>query len=341
MTSIVVTGPYLENGGVAQFIRNLYPYFGKDTKFFKRGKRSVGSRFSFLFPLIDVLRFFIFMIVSRPQKVIINSSLAKVGMIRDGCFIRISKIVGARAVLYIHGFEQKELQHSFLLAHGYFKADKLFVLSSEFKSLLVSAGCKKPIHVSNNPIGDDLINVTIKSLKGDRPKKLKILMMSRIVESKGIFVGLKTLTHLKNSNFELHIAGTGPDLERSVNFAKERKLDNVVFHGFISGKDKLQLLLDSDILLFPTTHNEGLPINILEALAAGVYVISRPLAGIVDLSEHYDMKLLNSVDSKEYAHILQSLFDSGLPAESIKENQLKAKNDFAPQTIYKNVVLNS
>ena len=102
MGKIVITGPFLSNGGVAQFVENLSPFFDKEIVLFHRGKRKPDSFFAFVLPLVDVIRFFGFMMLNRPKKVVVNSSLAKVGIIRDGLFIGISRLFGSKTVLYIH-----------------------------------------------------------------------------------------------------------------------------------------------------------------------------------------------------------------------------------------------
>jgi len=339
---IIITGPFLENGGVAQFVKSLTPLFGQRVIVFQRGKRNAENRFGFIFPFIDIFRFLLFIKKIKPEKVVINSSLANVGIFRDGFFIHISKAFGIKTILYIHGFEEKALSKKSLIKFGYFKADKIFVLSSIFKNMLIQLGYSKSISVSYNPISEDLIDTPtdiIKELK--KNDSIKILMMSRIEKSKGIFIGLEAIKALQSYKVELHIAGTGPDLEKAKEYVKEYRLQKVYFHGFITGKKKKELLGRSHILLFPTFHNEGLPINILESLAMGLYVITRPVAGIIDLSKSYHLLLNDSLASVDFKNNIVNLLETGLPEAEIKENQNKAKVDFSPKTIFDKVVLSS
>ena len=277
--------------------------------------------------------------MKRPKKVIINSSLAKVGIMRDGMFILIGNLIGAKTVLYIHGFDEKALGMKFFLNNGYFKADKIFVLSSQFKKQLQALGCNKPITISYNPIAIDLIEGPEKNMSKGGKKRLNILMMSRIVGSKGIFIGLEAFANLQKFNVDLHIAGTGSDLDRAKQYVKSNNLKNVFFHGFITGEKKKRLLSDSDVLLFPTTHKEGLPINVLEGLAMGLYIITRPVAGINDLKKNYHLDLVASTEANDFEQSIISLIKSGLPTDKINENQRKAKVDFSPEIIFEKVVL--
>ena len=52
--------------------------------------------------------------------------------------------------------------------------------------------------------------------------------------------------------------------------------------GWVTGERKYQLLKECDLLLLPS-HNEGLPIAILEALSAGLAVLSTNVGGIPDV----------------------------------------------------------
>lgn len=340
MNKIIITGPFLRQGGVAQFIKNLLPFFGNETILFRRGKRKSFGIFGFILPFLDIFRYIGIILKMKPNKIVINSSLAKVGIIRDGIFILISKALGIKTILFIHGFNEDDLNMKGLIRFGYFKADKIFVLSAIFKNQLIKLGCSKPINVTYNPINIDLIKSNNKTENEIQSNDcLKILMISRIEKSKGIFIGLEVLKELQEYNIELHIAGLGSDLDEVNRYVKENRLNKIYFHGFVSGKEKIDLLKNCDILLFPTFHNEGLPINVLESLAMGLFVIARPVAGINDLKKYYNLFLINSKDPNDYKNIILELVKQGIPKINIVENQIKAKIDFSPKTIFNKVVV--
>lgn len=339
-SDLIITSPFIETGGVSQFVKNLSPYFGNNVKQFRRGKRKASSMFNFIFLPIDIIRFFIYIIISKPDKVIINSSLANVGIIRDGFYVIWSKILGVKTILFIHGFDKKALKKKKLIRLGYFQADKIFVLAKEFKKLLEDIGYSKSIIVSNNPVDNSLLDKQIE--RGVKQKQfsnqLNLLMMSRIEKSKGIFLGLELMRNLKNKNIVLNIAGTGSELENAKNYVRINDLKNVEFHGFVTGSEKNELLKKSDILLFPTFHNEGLPINVLEALVMGLFVITRPVAGIIDLSENYFLNIVSSNEVDDFMVVIDDILNEGLPIEKIIKNQNSAKIDFSARKIYNKIL---
>lgn len=331
---MIITSPFLDNGGVAQFIKNLSPFFAKSDLIFRRGKRKKEQTFSFLLPFLDILRFLFFIARNKSNRVVVNTSLSNVGLFRDGAFVLISKVFRKEVVLYIHGFEFSALSNKFLLKNGYFKSDIIFVLANEFKVELLKLGYRKQIIVSNNPVSHDLILKAEKSRRKFKEQKtIKVLMISRVVASKGVFIGVDIAKQMQDHNIEFHIAGTGEGLDEIKGIVKRSNISNVFFHGYISGFKKEALLNKSDILLFPTYHNEGLPINILESLVMGLYVITRPVAGIKDIANRYEISLVKSIEPDDYVEIIKSILNVGIDIDTIVDNQNKAFLDFSPREI--------
>lgn len=119
---------------------------------------------------------------------------------------------------------------------------------------------------------------------------LKILFLSRIVRSKGAALALQAFklaqTRLAPGSIELIVAGDGPDLEELRAVTSAEGIANVRFPGMVSGAGKKQVLMESQVFLFPTTHGEGLPNAVLEAMLYGMPVLSRRVGGIPEVVEH-------------------------------------------------------
>ena len=81
--------------------------------------------------------------------------------------------------------------------------------------------------------------------------------------------------------------GGGKEEDSMVRFCQKQKIENYVrFTGHLSSDNVISLLLSSDIFAFPTYYSEGLPLVILEAMAAGLSVISTPVRAIPEVIEN-------------------------------------------------------
>jgi glycosyltransferase involved in cell wall biosynthesis len=70
-------------------------------------------------------------------------------------------------------------------------------------------------------------------------------------------------------------------------------MDGVIrFPGIVAGEDKLALLRQTDVLVFPGVQAEGQPFVILEAMAAGVPVVSTAKGAIEDMVVHGETGLI-------------------------------------------------
>jgi len=70
-------------------------------------------------------------------------------------------------------------------------------------------------------------------------------------------------------------------------FVRNSGLSDIVsFPGMLIGTDKLSLLAAADIAVFPFSQEEGQPLSIIEAMRAGLPIISTPVGGVPDLVIH-------------------------------------------------------
>ncbi|MGC9123209.1 MAG: glycosyltransferase family 4 protein [Thermoplasmata archaeon] len=113
----------------------------------------------------------------------------------------------------------------------------------------------------------------------------KYLFVGRLVEYKGLYELIKAWEiFIRENNGELHIVGTG-ELENFV-IQKSKELKNIIYHGFVSDDDLIDIYYNSDVLVFPTygpKHDEYFGLVVIESLASGLFVIlSNEMKGIFD-----------------------------------------------------------
>lgn len=331
---VLITAPYIEQGGVASFVSNITPFFNPKPKVFRRGNNpNTSSIWNKIKMLLLPFTYLLSIVNSRAEVSIVNTSLSKTCLLRDGLIVFISKILNRKVLLIIHGFEEKALNHKFLLENGYFKADSIIVLSSDFKRQILQAGYKKPVYLNYNPVSIDIL----KNTSGVKTDKIThILFLSRIEKEKGIITCLEAFRLAQNScpSIKLTVAGSGSALNSAKNYVKGNNIQNVQFTGFISGEAKIDILKEADVLLFPT-YKEGLPINVLEAMAAGQIIITRPVGGLKDLYKTIDFGyLVESLAAERYVEILENLIKHPDEFnEKRSSNRAFAIEHFHPQQI--------
>lgn len=335
----IVTAPYSSKGGVAAFVNNIKPYL-ENNKIFYRGSIFKGpfKILNWLFLVVLPVRFTFFLLLNRPSCVIINSSLSFAGILRDGILVFIAKTLRFKVLLIIHGFQEEDLRYKLLLRFGYYRADAIMVLSNKFINKLVEAGCPKPIHMFYNPVNAELLDLCTNKKYSSCPKNAtNLLFIARVEKAKGIYICIDAfnIVRLKYPLVTLTIAGDGTELESAKRYVEEKKIANVFFRGFISGAEKLELLSHSDILIFPTFYKEGLPINVLEAMAAGMFVITRPVAGLVDLYNATEFGIVTaSIEPQHFAEVVIDVLQSEQFYKSVRDkNSVFAKQNFHPAKI--------
>ncbi|MFX0199681.1 MAG: glycosyltransferase family 4 protein, partial [Candidatus Hodarchaeota archaeon] len=156
------------------------------------------------------------------------------------------------------------------------KSDAIFVLSESWKEF-----CKK---ISNNPRIYIVYNgASINKFSGkiDNKEKIVISLMGRLGKRKGVYDLLEAFNKLRSDVPEAHLfLGGDGDITGVKDIIKEKKLENQIhILGWVTGEQKIQVFKQSDIYVLPSYH-EGLPVSIVEAMAAGAPIISTPIGGI-------------------------------------------------------------
>ena len=117
----------------------------------------------------------------------------------------------------------------------------------------------------------------------------------------------KGVLQSKFSNIQLIIAGDGLELQNAKNYVKKNNVSNVVFTGYVRGGGKRKLFEDSYLYFLPT-YEEGMPCSVLEAMAFGLPIVTRPAGGIVDFFENGKHGFIDeSKDFSVFANYIEKL----------------------------------
>lgn len=318
-------------GGVANQYKGLKNYWTEDVSYnFIGGRNGIPGSVILIY---DLLKFIVKCLFFQPDVIILNPSLGKTAIKRDALYLRFSKFFNIKTVVFFHGWNKgqekliSENPENFKATFN--KADTILVLASEFKEKLKGWGIHIPIKLTTTKVDDALIDdLDIEAKEYGNT----LLFLARIVKEKGIFITLNVFKKIKKVHPEakLIVAGSGPALQEAKEFVSNNDIPDIEFTGFITGKELIEVYKSSDLYLFPTAHGEGMPTSVLEAMAFGLPVISRPVGGMVDFFEEEKMGyLLESLDSDEYYNKVVSLLsDKELQKKIGQYNHQYAKESF-------------
>lgn len=327
-------------GGVANHYKGLKNYWSENVFYnFIAGRKKLPGEIFFIF---DLIKFIIKCLIIRPDLIVLNPSLGKTAIWRDSWYLRISSFFRIKTIVFFHGWgKDQEIKISnspskFVATFN--KADLFLVLASDFKEKLKDWGISKPIKLTTTKVDDSLLkNYEVKSKNYGNT----LLFLARVEKEKGIFVALKAFRKIRKfkPQARLVIAGDGRALKDAKKFVNENKIQNVHFEGFVSGRKLINVFKEADLYLLPTAHGEGMPTSVLEAMAFGLPIISRPVGGMGDFFEEGRMGyLLKSLEPIDFCNKTISLLNNKVLMEEIGlYNQIYAKKNFMASEVAKNM----
>ena len=184
-----------------------------------------------------------------------------------------------------------------------------------------------------------VVHCGIDSARYDVPTRgpgARLLFIGRLAAVKGLPVLFEALAmvRLQRPDLTLTLIGDGP--ERRTLEAEARDLglsDATRFVGYKSQDDVAKALLDADLLVLPS-FAEGVPVVLMEAMAAQLPVVATRVAGVPELVNDGESGLLVAAgDVTGLARaILQMLADPARMARMGAAGRSKVSNDFNVMT---------
>lgn len=113
----------------------------------------------------------------------------------------------------------------------------------------------------------------------------RLLFVGRFDHVKGLFLLIDALGRLARERPGVHLdlVGDGPQRSELEMAVSEQQLENhITFHGYLSQSKIREILSDVDVCVM-SSFAEGIPVVLMEAMAAGVAVVAPRIAGIPEL----------------------------------------------------------
>jgi len=257
---------------------------------------------------------------------------------RKNFFSSIARFFSIPVLLHLHGSEMEKFYYSqsdFFrrkISTVFLKADMVIVLSRSWKDFILKISPKANVEIVHNYVVPPTEVAVVESGK----EKIKILFLGLIGERKGVYDLIKAIPIVvaKYPDLEMMIGGNG-ELEKAQLLVEQLSLGQyVTFLGWVNGEQKLNYIRDADVYILPS-HNEGLPMSILEAMSFGKPIVSTHVGGIPELvRNHKDGILIEAGNIQEIADALITLCQSPeIRLEYGNNARTRVINDFSDKTI--------
>ena len=220
----------------------------------------------------------------RPDLVYLTPTSSGPGLIKDCLTARSIRKRGSKVVLHFHNKGVSARQDRFpygFLYRSLFKDAKVILLSERLYPDVERFVARENAYFCPN--GIDGVDVR----RREKQSVPEILFLSNLLPDKGVVDLLDACKILveRGLRFSCRFVGApSADLsgERFARLVEERNLQSVIrFDGPLYGSAKLDALADADMLVHPT-RDDAFPLVILEAMAAGLAVVSTREGGIPD-----------------------------------------------------------
>lgn len=227
----------------------------------------------------------------RPEIVHINVSLDHKGFPRDAMYLVVARLLRRKVIFQVHGGELPRNLYSSAFVREQVvrrvlnRASVVVLLASSELAAYSEfmPGLRMQI-IANGTRLDSHAALPEAPVEGP----LHLAYVGRLVPTKGVSDCIEAayLLDAAGRDFKLTIAGAGPE-EADLKAAAEElvRKSKVEFVGPKFGDAKASLWRNSDIFVFPTSHQEGLPYALLESMAAGTVPITTRVGAQPDVVE--------------------------------------------------------
>ncbi|HET7322962.1 MAG TPA: glycosyltransferase family 4 protein [Halococcus sp.] len=296
-------------GGIGQYIREQRRHLAGELSVSTHsiGGFATDGPLSFIKSVLVIVWNALTFVVRSPPDIVHVHSSHRFSFYRAGFYVLFaSRVWNCPVVLHIHGssFDTFVSTKSTLVRRYqslvYDAADEIIVLSAYWKNILgTHTGETKLTVIPNAADTDDFAP----AFEGEVPH---IAFVSNMIERKGILELTEAVDELARSGceFRLSLAGKGPRAGAAEALAAKHA--HVEYLGYVSEEKKQELLGEASIFVLPS-YAEGLPIAILEAMAAGNAIISTTVGSIPEVIGEERGLLVEPGNASQLADVLREL----------------------------------
>jgi glycosyltransferase involved in cell wall biosynthesis len=212
-------------------------------------------------------------------------------------------------------------------------ASVVFVLSRQERREWEGLNVDTPFVTVVNPFVSPAA-MSREAVAGERA--LRVIFVGRLLREKGVLETVDAFTRVcEDYPVTLEILGDGPVLPNVESMVRDSpSLCAVALRGSVSRPEAMEAMARSDVLVLPTSWNEGFPTVLAEAMSVGLALVTTRIRGAADLLEEGVHAIFVPARSPEaIAAALRHLADNPALLGRMAEANRKRVLDFLPEKV--------
>ncbi len=289
------------------------------------------SFISYSYSISFLLRFLFLLATTKID--IIHIHTASYTSFWEKClYIQIAQLAGKKIVMHIHGALFKEFYRrgsslsKKLIRRHLNLCDAVIVLSNAWKEFFAAFVEASKLHIVQNGI-----HLSPLADSAQKSGVVSFLHMGEVSRRKGIYDILEVIEILKSEKINVFFDIVGPGELDEVNeiITKKELQAYIRLHGPHFGARRFDYFQRAHCFIL-ASYAEGFPIALIEALAAGLPVVSTTVGGIPDMIQHGQHGFLNEPgDVNALADSIKKLvLQPGMREKISKTNRQTAFKNF-------------
>ncbi len=332
--------PYRSKGGMATVLREIEADKDMCSRFHIEIYDSYidGSRLTVL--LYSVFAFLRFYFTKRDFDIYHIHAASYGSTFRKGWYVSAAKRWGKKVVLHVHGaaylvfYEQLSAGKKARVRSIWEKCDTVIALSEDWKSRFQKIFHSRNIVAVNNGIHAEQFEEARCDTASCRNC---FLLLGRLGKRKGAYDVVEAVESIRTEfpAVKVYMAGDG-EVEELRSVVEKKKLGRYIdIVGWADFSRKLGLMKECGTILLPSYH-EGLPMTILEGMAAGKVIISTDVGGIPEVvQDGYNGIIIRPGDIEALGAAMKRLMtDESFDAACSEHNRDKIQREFSSRIMH-------